>query len=485
MKKLIYLLMSLSFVAFVSCSNGTESGTENGYEWVDLGLPSGTKWATCNVGANNPEDYGNYYAWGEITTKKTYSMSTYLDGRITSSSVFGTVKDLLKGVTDVAGTQYDAAKANWGDKWSMPTWKQWEELMEECYWVWTDSYNGSNVAGWIVCKAKSSSDKGMIIDGYHNTPSAAYSLFDAHIFLPAAGYRLGGDLNHAGSNGQYWASSLNASSIIARGFSFGSRNVFFLGGHRWEGRSVRAVISGSKSPDSVDDISVESVTFYKSGIQDGHDYVDLGLPSGIKWATMNVGADIPEEDGNYYAWGETTTREEYQYSWGFYKYYNEEIPCLTKYCNTSTWGEIDNKTTLDLEDDAAYVNWGGKWRIPTWGQWEELISECYWVHTKGYNGSNSFGWIVYKAKNSSDKGMKIDYNETPSASYSLSDSHIFLPYTTDIGGGYGGDGGYWSSSLDTDSPLKAWCYESPYTGRVDNVANRNRGRAVRAVCSAE
>ena len=165
MKRLIYLLMSLSFVAFVSCSDDDKevNKTENGHEYVDLGLTSGTKWATCNVGANKPQDYGDYYAWGEVTTKSTYNWSTYLDGNMSSYSDCGTDKDALKGVTDIAGTEYDAAKANWGGKWCMPTKAQQDELRSECYWVWTSSYNNSNVAGYIVYKAKNSSDKGKCV----------------------------------------------------------------------------------------------------------------------------------------------------------------------------------------------------------------------------------------------------------------------------------------------------------------------------------
>ena len=124
-------------------------GSETEYNYVDLGLTSGTKWATCNVGATKSEEFGYYYAWGEIDTKETYYLSTYLDGQITSSSGYGTDKDALKGVIN-AGTQYDAAKANCGGKWRIPTKDQFDELMSQCYWVWTGNYNSSNVSGYIL-----------------------------------------------------------------------------------------------------------------------------------------------------------------------------------------------------------------------------------------------------------------------------------------------------------------------------------------------
>ena len=269
MNKIIYLLMSLSLVAFASCSdddkdspssenvenggnsgNGNvsavsvfKSGTESGHDYVDLGLTSGTRWATANVGAKTPQDYGNYYAWGETTTKETYNWSTYLDGNISSVSDCGTDKDALKGVTDIAGTQYDAAKANWGGKWRMPTYDQQTELRNQCYWVWTKSYNNSNVKGYIVYKAKTSSDKGNVVSLY-DTPSSSYSLSDAHIFLPAAGYRDDGDLG-AGSVGGYWSSSLYTDYPINAWYVyFDSGYVGSNNGSRYYGLSVRAVIPG-------------------------------------------------------------------------------------------------------------------------------------------------------------------------------------------------------------------------------------------------
>ena len=216
-------------------------GTEAGHNYVDLGLTSGTKWATMNLGASKAQDYGNYYAWGETTTKEIYNWSTYLDGNISSNSDCGTDKDALKGVTDIAGTQYDAAKANWGGKWRMPTKTQLDELLNECYWVWTESYNNSNVKGYIVYKAKTSSDKGVKVTS-SGTPSSSYTLSDAHIFLPTAGYRYDGDLKRAGLVGYYWSSSLGTDYPYgAWNVYFGSGNVDYGRGDRVYGQSVRAV----------------------------------------------------------------------------------------------------------------------------------------------------------------------------------------------------------------------------------------------------
>ena len=120
-----------------------------------------------------------------------------------------------------------------------------------------------------------------------------------------------------------------------------------------------------------------------------HDYVDLGLPSGTLWATCNVGASAPEEYGDYFAWGEITPKN--IYDWSTYKWCNGSENSITKYCTNSEYGYNgfrDGKKQLDLEDDAAYVYWGSHWRIPTEDQLDELIDECTWTWTtqNGING---------------------------------------------------------------------------------------------------
>ena len=166
---------------------------------------------------------------------------------------------------------------------------------------------------------------------------------------------------------------------------------------------------------------------------------------------------------------------------------------MTKYCSSSSHGKdgfTDTKTTLDLSDDAAYVNWGGKWRMPTQTQQDELRNQCYWVWTENYNGSNVKGYIVYKAKSSSDKGTKIYSGETPSSSYSLSDAHIFLPAAGYRGngvlGGAGSYGYYWSSSLYTDYSYYA-LYVPFDSGNVYGAHGDYRydGLSVRAVIPGE
>ena len=113
-----------------------KSFTTDSFIGVDLGLPSGLKWATCNVGATSPEDYGNYYAWGETTTKESYNESNY--------TIYG------QQISDFSGNAtYDAARANWGGPWRMPTQTEMQELIDNCTWTWTSQsgVNGCKVTG--------------------------------------------------------------------------------------------------------------------------------------------------------------------------------------------------------------------------------------------------------------------------------------------------------------------------------------------------
>ena len=116
------------------------------------------------------------------------------------------------------------------------------------------------------------------------------------------------------------------------------------------------------------------------------EYVDLGLPSGVKWATFNVGATKPEEYGDYFAWGETEPKE--LYDWSTYKWCDGSYNTLTKYNTDSEYGVVDNKKILESSDDVAYVNWGGNWRMPSVDEWNELLSHCSlkWEERNGVSG---------------------------------------------------------------------------------------------------
>lgn len=134
-----------------------------------------------------------------------------------------------------------------------------------------------------------------------------------------------------------------------------------------------------------------SFSEYADPIEQNEDkeFVDLGLPSGLLWATTNVGAKHPEEYGFYFAWAETTPKSEY--SWATYKYANGSETSLTKYCSSSAYGNVDYKETLDEYDDAATVNWGKPWRAPTLHETQELYNYCTWTYSTK-NGVS--GYIV-------------------------------------------------------------------------------------------
>ncbi|MBQ7747395.1 MAG: hypothetical protein IJJ78_06010 [Paludibacteraceae bacterium] len=227
--------------------------------------------------------------------------------------------------------------------------------------------------------------------------------------------------------------------------------------------------------DVADSISTKALNYYTSdGSENGHDYVDLGLPSGTLWATVNVGANKPEGYGDYFSWGETETKD--NFTWDTYKYKTEGV--FTKYNST------DGKMVLDAEDDAARANWGGKWLTPTREQMNELRTECYFVKTKNYYGTGVGGYIFYKPKDEYDKG---DYSYgVPKDKYKLSDVHVFLPHAglrSSDGTYYAGEVGYyWSSSLYSSDESEAyqWDFEGVFLFSLSGFA-RGIGYSVRPV----
>ena len=590
---------------------------ENGHSYVDLGLPSGLKWATCNVGANAPEEYGDYFAWGETSPNSIYS-----------------------GNLSTLPLTADAARVNWGGNWRMPTKAEQDELSDtnNCTWTWT-TQNGVN--GYKVRSKKNGNS----------------------IFLPAAGSRSGDDLYSEGRYGYYWSSSLNTSynseayelffkstavscedhargyresvravcepstpaptpivctvsvSTNTGGTATASANSVGQGGSvtltatpnegyvfvnwtvngevvstsnpytatitansefvanfekiewfrlknvnngyylsftnhdsyttnsrdnagmgvvayaessedqlfRFEGgdngkfyivsksgyyiyctywqchahKTLKTQFTVEKSGDYYTIYQAESLDQGKAAYgylapqtegsgkivycdnaasngyktwslvlnnkeENEHEYVDLGLPSGIKWATCNVGANSPEEYGDYFAWGETEPKD--YYDWSTYKYCNGSPSTLTKYCVDSYRGTVDNKTTLELTDDAARVNWGDKWRMPTKAEQDELrnTSNCTWTWTT-QNGVN--GYKVTSVVNGNS---------------------IFLPaagYRRYDGRNEGGSRAYyWSTLLNTSGNSEAYFLYFD----LDNVAWSGSGRyygfSVRAVC---
>ena len=363
-------------------------------EAKDLGLPSGTKWATFNIGANCPEDYGEYYAWGENGVKDTYSESTY------EYCKNGMYTNIGK---DIRGTGYDTAREKWGGEWMMPSTTQFNELISNCTSEWT-TING--------VKGRKFTSK---ING-------------EYIFFPAAGY-IGSKLTNTGTYGYYWSGNIDPDNA-EKAYTMISKNATpsMPVNPRCLGFSVRPVISGlelsatgtlsmfegnsrtvtirsgsgSYQPEvdqegvvsvnitgttiTINALKIGDVVFTVTDTKGGQKAnititvravpkaIDLGLPSGTKWANVNVGANSPEEFGDYFAWGETESKSVY---------------------TTSTYKHYKSSSYVDIgydirgsEYDAAQAKWGDKWKMPSSTQINELIANCTseWTTVNGVNG---------------------------------------------------------------------------------------------------
>ena len=190
---------------------------------------------------------------------------------------------------------------------------------------------------------------------------------------------------------------------------------------------------------------------------DEHEYVDLGLPSGTLWATMNVGASSPEGCGDYFSWGETETKE--RYIWSTYGWSDGTYNTMRKYCTDSSYGTVDNKIELEPEDDAAYMNWGARWQMPSYDQLQELCNMCSW-QTTYVNGM--YGYIVTGPNGNT----------------------LFLPTSGSAANGVGNIGlygYYWSRTLVPDGPDIAYDLKIGQDNVAIDHTSRCSGLSVRAV----
>lgn len=200
----------------------------------------------------------------------------------------------------------------------------------------------------------------------------------------------------------------------------------------------------------------------------GHEFVDLGLPSGTLWATCNIGANSPEDYGYYFSWGETAPKTEYD--WNTYKYCKGSASTLTKYCTNSEYGYngfTDNLVELLPEDDAATANWGDGWQMPSTEQVRELLDD----NNTEKRVAEINGW----------KGLLI-------TSKRFNTEQLFLPFGGWVTGRYrseAGEGGnYWSRSLDTLDPLPKYAnYLMTHPTPCFYIEDRRTGYNVRPVCS--
>lgn len=288
---------------------------ENGYAFVDLGLPSGTLWATCNIGAERPEEAGDLYEWAQIVPGKIPVLSTEYYAR---KEKYGTTNNFIPELE----VSDDVAYVRLGPNWRIPSMEQYKELLNGCNLQWI-TYNGV---------------QGVIFTSKINGNS---------IFLPETHKNFG--------TVEYWTRS---HKDVVSSYNFWMReNVLRLN------YETPMYVAFSIRPVHVPSAELEE-----------HKYVDLCLPSGTLWAATNIGANSPEQSGDYIAWGEVAPKS--TYNWNNYRYCNGTYNSLTKYCDDSNYGTVDNKEELDYEDDAAYYNWGPDWCLPSDAQQVELIVYC-------------------------------------------------------------------------------------------------------------
>ena len=465
------------------------SFTTQEHEYVDLGLS--VKWATCNVGATMPEEYGDYFAWGEVEPKIEYSWSTYkyCDGtentltKYCSNSSFG--KNAFTDNKTILDPEDDAATVNWGGAWRMPTYDEMKELVFECTWTWTtqngvDGYKATGPNGnFIFLPATGVMNENVLVGGYYywsSSSSGGISATCMNYYSFAGCYRYYGFAVRP----VYGKASVPKEKYTISVYTIeDSYGIVSGGGTYDEGCQVTITATANSgyrfkewNDGNTDNPRVITVTkdaiytahFEKENFNAGHEYVDLGLPSGLKWATCNVGATKPEEYGDYFAWGEVEPKD--NYSWSTYKYCYGSYDTMNKYYIWSN-GLTDNKIVLDAEDDVATVKWGGAWRMPTKVEQDELRNNCLWMQA---NINGVYGYKVIGTNGNS----------------------IFLPATGCMQGrilkNVGSIGLFFSNTLVSDISYVFIPCGDAYNLRFDsygvdwNYIERSNGLVVRPVC---
>ena len=514
-----------------SCKVTVKPQTYASPEAVDLGLPSGTLWASFNLGASSPKESGCYYAWGELYPKDTYEWTNYsfrASGSSPDDMRFSKYVAYDEQIGNVDYRYYleaqdDAASYHLGGNWRMPTDAELMELIGYCTWTQTMQ---EGVAGYLVTSNTNGNSIFMPFGGRRGAAGRFSSV----------GYQLQCGSSLGGTLGSSVLTSYSGSITIDRYYRFVGipirpvlqerytweltkhefdvypGDVFevpyisstmdgfitedssdyvnnFEGSARWTGDKCYGVLKFQASDDVKTGYEIVRLsldfpiqnTFFVLYASFRVNYlekeepsaVDLGLPSGLKWATCNVGASKPEEYGEYFAWGETQPKEDY--SWATYKWCNGSYNTLTKYNTDSSLGTLDNKTVLDPVDDAASVNWAGKWRTPTDAEWTELKENCTWTWTSNYNGTDVAG-IVVTSNKTGCTGQSIFL---PAAGYQNGTSLNSVDPNFSSVGSYGV---YWSSSLNTGYPYFARdVYFNSGSVNMNDNSERSSGRSVRPV----
>lgn len=443
----------------------TVSGQIGGHYYVDLGLPSGTLWATLEVGSNSIYGSGFGVKWGATEQKQSIMWSGY-DWCISDEK--GNLVELTKYCDTIdqkriLDPEDDIASVVWGEDWRMPTPEELQELIDGCTWT--------------------ASKK--IIDGQNCCGIIGTSKYNKRTIYKYTGHYSVGSF-------KTWSNSLGDSNEEAVYASITQYDQSLKTAQRCITNPVRAVVASPEKAEgaiamrvnsinnkvtnydisNVDEVVVEDVNLYETGTVDGYAYVDLGLPSGLKWATYNVGASTRSDYGDYFAWGEVKQKSSH-YDWDTYKWCEGTDRTLTKYITNPTFDlgsigtygkENDSLTILLPQDDAATQNWGEHWRMPTKEEVSELIENCTWVWTKNYEGTRVAGKIGTSKRN----GAVIFF---PASGWLWIDDEVEYVNSYDE---------YWTSEV-TEFPNSAWCYSNDVEQILLKRSSRSMGLPVRAV----
>ena len=538
---LVRIISIIIVFTIVSCKNNDcasePDGEINGYGYVDLELPSGTLWATMNIGANKIEDFGEYYAWGESEAKLGFSWYNYKYYKVRYSerpNAFPTYNELENIGEEIQNTKYDAAHVIMEGTWVMPTKAQIDELQDSSYCEWTWINNGYCVKSKINGKSIFLPAAGVKESDLDDSNSGYYQSSTLCEGIPSCNYFLGFYSGNHSTNGSsiYYgrtirpvicatassepnvvsghpiyndkstATVLNCqikgkwSSVLNHGICWNTSgnptisDNYKVDGHRGVS-SYNAVINGLEegltyyirayATNNIGTSYGEEVMYIHAnnnlladGQKNGHDYVDLGLPSGTKWATANIGASVPEDYGNYYAWGETEIKEDY--SWSTYKYFFDNNGDNVPY--DDNW-RVESGELKDIgcniagtQYDVAHMKWGDSWKIPTSAQMDELQNKeyCEWTWTL-LNGVK--GYIITSKLNG-----KSMFLPACGVFYKTKQQHMNT------------DGHYWLSTSETSNNFYADylifssdSYETRHKSELFQEYNgRNHGRAIRPVC---
>ena len=332
-------------------------GTENSYKYIDLDLPSGAKWAQCNIGATNPCDIGLLFQYGRVDGY-AYGDKNH---HFTNSDSYTTTSGKVYTEGQTLNPEDDAATVNMGGNWHMPNKREIDELFANTTNSWVNcdvEHEGKHtiILGRLFVSKKNSSKK---------------------LFLPTGGYW---DPRNF-FNGKGWCSYYCGSELY---HTYNTYSIYLTN---------RSCTVGY--PLSEDGLPVRAVCYTE--FLNENDWVDLGLPSGTKWAKCNLGASNPYEAGDYYMWASTTpnTNDVCDLTHVPYHTGSSIRTGWTKYNNKRSYGTIDYKTVLDTEDDAAYIVTNGKAYMPTKAQMQELIDNT----TTQQTTINGIRCRIFTAKN--------------------------------------------------------------------------------------